>query len=98
MTRQCEPVPTDLFSVPGILAGLLHRSGDRTRAEDLHISLGDASRYGAPIGHALFHALCNEPDEAVAWLEKAIEQRDPRVLVFTALTTAWPHDGPSWRA
>ena len=57
------------------------------------MSLGDASRYGAPIGHALFHALCDEPDEAVAWLEKSIEQRDPRALVFTPLAT-----GNVWRA
>jgi len=79
-------------SSTGILAGLLQRSGERTRAEELRMSLGDSSRYGTPMGHAIFHALCDEPDEAAAWLEKAIEQRDPRVLVFTALAT-----GKVWR-
>jgi serine/threonine-protein kinase len=77
----------------GILGGLLRRLGEVGRSEALLRQLGDGERFGAPIGLALFYAMCMESDLGADWLEKAIEQRDPRVLVFQSLAT-----GAVWRA
>ncbi|HEX5109665.1 MAG TPA: protein kinase [Vicinamibacterales bacterium] len=77
----------------GMLAGLLRRTGDGARSTDVLQQLGDGQRYGAPIGHAIYHAICGESDAGAEWLEKAIEQRDPRVMVFLRLAT-----GAVWRA
>jgi tetratricopeptide (TPR) repeat protein len=77
----------------GILAGLRKRCGDVNGSERLIEQLGDGQGYGAPIGRAICHALCDESDAGAEWLEKAIEQRDPRVLVFVRLAT-----GRVWRA
>jgi hypothetical protein len=71
----------------GILAGLRKRCGDVNGSERLIEQLGDGQRYGAPIGRAICHALCDESDASAEWLEKATEQRDPRVLVFVRLAT-----------
>jgi serine/threonine-protein kinase len=77
----------------GILAGLHRRTGNVSRADALVGQLGDGTRYGDPIGLALYHAVADEGETSTQWLEKAIVQRDPRVLIFLRLSI-----GQVWRA
>jgi serine/threonine-protein kinase len=77
----------------GILAGLRKRLGDIGGAEALLQELGDITQYGAPIGLALFHAVSDDSEAGTESLEKAIEQRDPRVIVFVRLPI-----GKVWQA
>jgi serine/threonine-protein kinase len=63
----------------GQLAGLLMRLGKKDEAQQTLMKFGDGQGYGAPIGLAIFHLICNEPDKAAEWLLKAIEQRYPLV-------------------
>jgi serine/threonine-protein kinase len=81
----------------GLLAAVTARLGDASRSEALVNSLlpGDAS--GAPLGLAVFHLLTDRIDDAALWTEKAIEQRQPAVLLFLTVharklrqSTHWP--------
>jgi len=67
------PVP----NVIGVLAGLLKRTGDTRRAEELLEKLQPGDAYGAPRGLAAYHWLLRDFDAAADWIEKAIDQRDP---------------------
>jgi len=62
----------------GLLAGVLQRVGDVTRARELYEKCGSGEAYGAPMGLVCFHAVLSEVDEAASWLEKAIAQGDTR--------------------
>jgi tetratricopeptide (TPR) repeat protein len=64
----------------GVLAGVLWRKGDLSRAEGLIQKLGDGTAYGAPMGLFVFNLVRSEMDEAAEWAAKAIEQRDPNTL------------------
>ncbi len=65
----------------GLLAGLLVRTGNSSRAETLLERLGSGEKYGAPFGLVVFHLVCSEIEEAAEWAEKAIEQRDFRLVI-----------------
>jgi TolB-like protein/predicted Ser/Thr protein kinase len=71
-----------------MLAGLLVQAGHRARAEELIGTLGPPQTYGVPSAMAFFHMLCNETDAAVEWSERAIEQRDPRIVLGVLLPMA----------
>jgi eukaryotic-like serine/threonine-protein kinase len=60
----------------GLLAGLLKRTGETSRAEELHAKLQPSAAFGAPRGLALYHWALREFDAEADWLGKAIEQRD----------------------
>jgi eukaryotic-like serine/threonine-protein kinase len=64
-------------SVTGLLAGLLKRTGDTRRAEDLLQKLPSGDAFGAPRGQAVYHWVLQEFDEEADWIEKAIDQHDP---------------------
>jgi tetratricopeptide (TPR) repeat protein len=66
----------------GLLTGVLVRSGDRDRAQGLLDKLGSGQAYGAPHGLATFHLVCSDIDRATDWVEKAIEERDPSILIW----------------
>ena len=59
----------------GLLAGVLVRTGDASRAEELLQRLGN----GAPLGLTVFNLVRLEMNQAADWAEKAIEQRDPHI-------------------
>jgi TolB-like protein/Tfp pilus assembly protein PilF len=67
--------------VIGLLGGLLVRLGDSSRAEVLLRQLMPGEKYGAPFGLMIFHVICSEVDKAAEWAEKAIQQRDFRVVI-----------------
>jgi serine/threonine-protein kinase len=81
----------------GTLAGVLRLTGGSSEPEELLQKLGNGEAYGAPLGFFHYHLLLSEPDRVVEWAEKAIEQRDPNiVLACTAfrkqliLSGRWP--------
>jgi len=66
----------------GVLAAALVRAGERDRGQALIQQMGDRP---VPMwGRILFHLLCSEIDAAADWYEKAIQQRDPFVVVFAS--------------
>jgi serine/threonine-protein kinase len=69
----------------GLLAGVLARTGRKRRAEELLDGLTSGPSYGTPLGFMFFHLVCEEIDKAAEWAGKAIEQRDPRVIMFISL-------------
>jgi serine/threonine-protein kinase len=62
----------------GLLAGVLWRQGKEARARDLIASL-DSTAYETPVALTIFHALCNDPEEAARWFDRAVDQRHPFV-------------------
>jgi serine/threonine protein kinase/Tfp pilus assembly protein PilF len=69
----------------GLLAGLLARTGQTIRAQELVTKLGDGQEYGTAFSLADFHLLCGEIDKAADWLEKAIGQRQSIALFWIML-------------
>ena len=80
----------------GFLAGAYVRAGDLTRGAEMLRALDRTAR--PPLGRALYHVIVGQLDLAAEWYERAIEQRDPFVLVFAACsplnalrqTAHWP--------
>jgi len=72
----------------GFLAGVLARTGNPTRAEQVIAGLGDTQR--ACLARALYYVIAERTDEAATWLERAIEHRDPFILVFLATPVLQP--------
>ncbi|MGD1072333.1 MAG: protein kinase [Bryobacteraceae bacterium] len=62
--------------VIGLFAGLLKRTGETRRAEELLRKLQPGDAFGAPRGLAVYHWVLQEFDAEAEWLQKAIEQRD----------------------
>lgn len=90
--------PWDFLPV-ALLAGVLRRTGDVSRAEGLLEKLGPGDRYGAPLGLALFYCVCGDVDKAADSVEKAIEQRNPNLVIFLNLAVARPiRSSPRWPA
>jgi TolB-like protein/Tfp pilus assembly protein PilF len=79
--RTASQVPWYLPSI-GLHAGLLVRTGQPARAEEVLQALGSGEAYHAALSLALFHTCCGELDLAANWFEKAIAQRDAEVVVF----------------
>jgi tetratricopeptide (TPR) repeat protein len=75
--------PWNLNSL-GLLAGVLKRAGNVSRAEELRQRLNPEA-FGAPLGLFLFYLVCSESDAAAGWAEKAVEQRDPRIVLILLL-------------
>jgi TolB-like protein len=71
-----------------ILAGALVMAGERARAGELMAKIGSPDNYGVPTAMTFFHLLCGELDSAAAWSEKAVEQRDPRIVLGLQLPMA----------
>jgi TolB-like protein/predicted Ser/Thr protein kinase len=82
----------------GVLAGLLSRTEDAERAEQLLWQLRELPAHRIPLGMTMYHLLRSEPDAAIEWMEKAIEQRDvwaarfPRLMITDILRShsRWP--------
>ncbi len=75
-------------SVPnniGLLAGLLMRTGDTHRAEELLQKLQPSDAFGAPRGLAIYHWVLREFDAVADWFEKGIDQHDPSSVIFLRL-------------
>jgi TolB-like protein len=69
--------------VTALFAGVLMRSGERGRAEEVVEKLAESGdAYGTPMALAVYHAMCGETEAAADCFQKAIEQRDPSVIGY----------------
>ena len=81
------------------LAGLLSRTGEKLRAEELLAKFGPPETYSVPLAWAIFHLYCGETEKAVDWWEKAIDQRDPNAVFWPRLTVGGAmRASPRWPA
>jgi eukaryotic-like serine/threonine-protein kinase len=81
----------------GALAGTFVRIGERSQAEALLKTLERGAAPGAAMALALFHVGCGDADEALAWLEKAIE-RGERMAMLPLLFRRLCSSSPRWPA
>ncbi len=66
----------------GFFAGMLTRTGRAARADEVLQKLERVRPYSVARARANFHLVCGELDAAAGWVERAIEQRDPGVLIL----------------
>jgi len=66
----------------GLLAGLLRRNGDDRRASDLMAQAGPPEEYGNAVGYALYHLANGETDRAFDFMQLAVEQRHPLLMMI----------------
>jgi tetratricopeptide (TPR) repeat protein len=81
----------------GLLAGILVRTGNTKRADEIIAKLGPPTVFGVARGLALFHLITGEIEKAADCCERRIEQRDG----LFSLSTAWPvykplRESPRW--
>jgi hypothetical protein len=86
----------------GLLGGLLRCAGEMKRATELHDGLLPGNQYGAAMGLSLFHVGCSEMEHAAEWADKAVEQRDTRMIFLIGLVRAFQpqtlHSSVRWRS
>lgn len=84
--------PFDSFG-RGFLAALLKKSGAAQRAQEMIIAMTGA----LPIGMTLYHLVCGEIDEAIAWYRKDIEERRPNAAMIARAAYLKPmRENPKW--
>lgn len=64
------------------------RSGAENRASHLRDELLAGDRYGAAMGLSLFYVGCSQMAQAAKWAEKAVEQRDTRMILLMCMVRA----------
>jgi TolB-like protein/Tfp pilus assembly protein PilF/predicted Ser/Thr protein kinase len=65
----------------GHLAGMLMRTGDTVRAQQILRQIESGSEYAQPLGLTIYYLLVGDMDKAADWMERAIEQRVPGAVV-----------------
>ena len=78
----------------GLLAGLLVRAGDQSRAREVLKELEDDGRSERCSAFTIYHLLCGETEQAVDWMERAI-RRQEQMVTMLLLPTPW---GPMLRS
>jgi len=73
----------------GLLAGLLKCTGAASRGDELVHNLFPGDLYGTAMGLTFFHVGCSEIEPAAYWAERAIQQRDTRMILFMFLMRAF---------
>jgi tetratricopeptide (TPR) repeat protein len=74
----------------GIIAGVLKRTGEVTRAEELIRKIMQCKNFNDPLALTHFYLLCKDIDRATDWFEKAIEQRESHLsLPFFRSSSRW---------
>ena len=75
-TQEAFAIAPWSFSVAGMQAAMLARSGQTGAAEHFRQSLGTGAAPGAPLGLTEHYLLLQDIDQAAHWASKSIEQRD----------------------
>jgi tetratricopeptide (TPR) repeat protein len=70
----------------GFLAGMLRRTGETGRSDDLLAAFGSESAWAAPRAHAESYVVCHEFERATDALRAAVRQRDPGIWLVVAGT------------
>jgi len=65
-----------------LLAAVHRLVGSVERSNEVMLELRCLPAHTMPIGMAVFHSICFEADSAAQWLMRAIDLRDPFVLIF----------------
>jgi TolB-like protein len=87
-------VPSPTFM--GALAGVAWRCGDERRTEPLVARLKEGNAPGRSIGLALYHMMCLDIEQALAYFEEAIARHDAMAMLpilfrrFCASSPRWP--------
>jgi TolB-like protein/predicted Ser/Thr protein kinase len=91
--------------VIGFLAGLLAQAGQHQRADALIAKLREAATANGvqggtiQLGMVQYHWAMGDVDGSIAWLEKAVERREPLAVVFAGILPAeLVRSNPRWRA
>ena len=66
----------------GVFAGLLRRNGDDSRASELMAQAGPPEAYGNAVGYALYHLASGETDRAFDFMQLAVDQRHPLLMMI----------------
>ena len=83
----------------GFRAGMLARAGDRHGAEQVLQGLAGEYPWSVPRARAEAHLVCGEFDAALAWIHRAIGQRDPGIwILFSGTAGARLRERPAWPA
>jgi serine/threonine-protein kinase len=77
MERGYSATPLVPYAIGG-MAGVLARTGDTARAEEL-IGKLQPDAFGTPRALAIYSWFLGDLDATAAWMEKAIDQRDPSI-------------------
>ncbi len=80
----------------GEFAGLLKRTGELQRADELFAKLERANAFGAARGLATYYLMLDEFEAAADWIEKAIDQGDPVALTTLRLRRVGLSSTPHW--
>ena len=81
----------------GWLAGLLARTRQESRAQEMVQRLLPGEAYGAALGLYFFHIITGHIGEAADWMEKAISQRQPGLILYLACPVAKAlRESPRW--
>jgi TolB-like protein len=76
----------------GLFAGILTRTGATNRGCELQHELMPGDQYGAAMGLLLSYLGYSDMEQAAIWAERAIEQRDLRMILFMSLMRAFQPD------
>jgi serine/threonine-protein kinase len=79
--------------VIGFLAGLLARSGEKERAEQLLATM----RETVPAGMIFYHLVCAEIEATIDWYQRGIEEHQPRMALYASAGFFKPvRSSPRW--
>jgi hypothetical protein len=86
--------------IVGQLAGVLARRGERDRSDGLLRQRRAADvAAGIPIGMIQYHVTSGELDGAIDWFERAVDEREPLVVIYANEPQIRRfRSGPRWAA
>jgi TolB-like protein len=85
--------------VVGWFAAALALNGDHARAAALLREMRSDKPLGVPMGMVVYHLVTGEPEAALDWYEKAVEEREPLAVPYVADPLTRPlHANPRWTA
>jgi tetratricopeptide (TPR) repeat protein len=95
--EKCYLLNPHLQTSAGLLAGILVRTGNTVRADEIIAKLGPVVVFGVARGLTMFHLITGEIEKAADCCERRIEQRDGLLALSTAFPVYKPlRESPRW--